>query len=325
MVALKGADIDKFVGRPDPTRPVVLVFGPDAGLVHERADALVRASVDDPKDPFQLARLDGDELAGEPTRLVEEANTIPLFGGRRAVWVKAGGRNFTPAVEALLGAAAADCRVVIEAGELRKNAPLRVVCERAKNAIALPCYIDNAQDLGRLIDDEMRAADLTITPDARAALVPLLGGDRLASRSEISKLALYARGKQVVERDDVMAVISDASDLALDTLIDAVFAGRIPDVEFQFAKARTAGTSPGTILSASSRHVALLHKTRLGVDDGASAEEAFKRSYLHFSREKPIVTALKTWSVARLERVIAHLGEATHEKRKQPDLAEAIT
>ena len=67
MVALKGAEIDKFVARPDPTRPVVLVFGPDAGLVRERAEALVRASVDDPKDPFQLARLDGDDLAGEPT------------------------------------------------------------------------------------------------------------------------------------------------------------------------------------------------------------------------------------------------------------------
>ena len=110
MVALKGADIDKFVARPDPTRPVVLVFGPDAGLVRERAEALVRASVDDPKDPFQLARLDGDELAGEPTRLVEEANTIPLFGGRRAVWVRASGRNFAPAVEALLAATSPDCR-----------------------------------------------------------------------------------------------------------------------------------------------------------------------------------------------------------------------
>src|SRR6476620_12801511 len=122
MVALKGADIDKFVARPDPTRPIMLVFGPDAGLVRERADALVRASVDDPKDPFQLARLDGDELASEPTRLVEEANTIPLFGGRRAVWVKGGTRNFTPAVEVLLANAPRECRVVIEAGELRKNA-----------------------------------------------------------------------------------------------------------------------------------------------------------------------------------------------------------
>src|SRR6476619_1943663 len=154
MVALKGADIDKFVARPDPARPVVLVFGPDAGVVHERTEALVRASVDDPADPFQLARLDGYDLAGEPTRLVEEANTIPLFGGRRAVWVKAGGRNFTPAVEALLAATSPDCRVVIEAGELRKTAPLRVVCERAKNAVALPCYVDSDRDLARLIDDE---------------------------------------------------------------------------------------------------------------------------------------------------------------------------
>src|SRR6516165_11741763 len=144
MVALKGFEVDKFLARPH--QPIVLVFGPDAGLVRERAEALVRISVDDPKDPFQLARLDGDDLAGEPTRLVEEANTIPLFGGRRAGWVKAGARNFAPAVEALLDdplfAAARECRVVIEAGDLRRNAPLRVLCERAKNATALPCYAD---------------------------------------------------------------------------------------------------------------------------------------------------------------------------------------
>src|SRR5436853_1245787 len=192
MVALKASEIERFLARPD--RPIVLVFGPDAGLVRERAEALVRGSVDDPKDPFQLARLDGDELASEPSRLVEEANTIPLFGGRRAVWVKSGARNFAPAVEALITAAPPDCRVVIEAGDLKKNAPLRALCERAKNVAALPCYADAEKELARLVDDEMRAAGLAIAPDARAALLPLLGGDRLASRGEIRKLALYARG-----------------------------------------------------------------------------------------------------------------------------------
>src|SRR5258708_30004071 len=125
MVALKSSEIEKFLARPDPARPIVLVFGPDAGLVRERVEALINGAVDDPKDPFQLARLDGDELAGEPSRLVEEANTIPLFGGRRAVWVKAGGRNFAPAVAALIALPSPDRRVVIEAGDLRKTAPLR--------------------------------------------------------------------------------------------------------------------------------------------------------------------------------------------------------
>jgi DNA polymerase-3 subunit delta len=240
MTALKAGQVDAFVARPDRARPVVLVFGPDAGLVRERAEALIHGAVDDPRDPFALARLAGDELAAEPMRLVEEANTIPMFGGRRAVWVKAGSRNFVPAVEALVAAAPPECRVVIEAGDLKRNAPLRVLCERAPNAVALPCYADGDRDIQRLIDDEMREAGLAITPDARAALVPLLGGDRLASRSEVRKLALYARGQERVELDDVIAVVTDASTLALDTLIDAAFAGRTGDVEMQFNKAQTA-------------------------------------------------------------------------------------
>ena len=176
MVALKTADIEKFLARPDPTRPVVLVFGPDAGLVSERVNALIKASVDDVNDPFSLVRLEAEELSANPARLVEEAQTIPLFGGRRAVWAKAGSRNIAPAVEAVLALPASECRVVIEAGDLRRNAPLRVVCERAKNAAALPCYADTERDRARLIDEEMRTAGLSLTADARAVLIPLLGG-----------------------------------------------------------------------------------------------------------------------------------------------------
>src|SRR5947209_2433199 len=242
MVALKGFEIDKFLARPH--RPIVLIFGPDAGLARERAEALVRMSVDDPKDPFQLARLDGDDLTCEPTRLVEEANTIPLFGGRRAVWVRAGPRsNISPAVEALVASSSSDCRVVIEAGELRRNSPLRVICERAKNAVALPCYADSGDALLRLIDEEMRASGLVIALDARAALIPLLGGGRLASRQELRKLAAFANGKQRVDLADVMAVVSDASSLELDELIDAAFAGLKGELEFQLGKGRTAAMS----------------------------------------------------------------------------------
>jgi DNA polymerase III subunit delta len=326
MVALKGADIERFVARPDPARPVVLVFGPDAGLVRERAEVLVRASVDDPKDPFQLARLDGDDLASEPTRLIEEANTVPLFGGRRAVWVRAGGRNLAPAVEPLLASSVSECRVIIEAGDLKRSAPLRAICERAKNAVALPCYPDAERDLVRLIDTVMRDAGLTASTEARTSLVSLLGGDRLASRHELQKLALFARGKTRVELDDVMAVVADASALALDDLVDAAFAGRASELEAQFGKARTAGTSAGAIVSAALRQVAQLHRARLAVEAGASVNEAAGgiQPFVHFSRKAAIEAALNTWSAPRLERAMTQLAEAALETRRQPALAEAI-
>jgi DNA polymerase-3 subunit delta len=326
MTALKAAQVDAFVARPDRARPVVLVFGPDAGLVRERAEALINSAVDDPRDPFALARMSGDELAAEPMRLVEEANTIPLFGGRRAVWVKAGSRNFVPAVEALVAAASPDCRVVIEAGDLKRNAPLRAVCERAPNAVALPCYADGDRDIQRLIDDEMREAGLAIAPEARAALAPLLGGDRLASRSEVRKLALYARGQSQVELDDVIAVVTDASTLALDTLIDAAFAGRTGEVETQLNRALTGGTSPASIISAGLRHISTLHKARLAIEDGKSVTTTLDTMVppVHFSRKTLVEVALKGWTAARLERAMLQFADASLEARRNADLAETI-
>ena len=326
MTAIKASDVDRFVARPNPAQPIVLVFGPDTGLVRERVDALVRASVDDPNDPFALARIEGDELASNPSRLVEEAHTIPLFGGRRAVLVKAGARNIAAAVETVIATPSTECRVIIEAGNLSKSAPLRALCEKAKVAAALPCYADNERSLDQLIDEEMRATNLTITSDARATLLALLGGDRLASRNEIRKLALYAQGQKSIELADVMAVVADASQMALDSVADAVFAGKTGDVDSEFGKARASGSSPAAIVSAAIRQVANLHKMRLAIESGDSIEFAMKRVAppVHFTREREVSEALRAWSPARLLRAMDQLAEASLEMRRNAPLAEAI-
>src|SRR5260370_3452912 len=75
MVTLRGKEIDAFLARPDPGRPIILLYGPDAGMVRERAEALLASAVDDPNDPFSLVRLDGHELSTQPSPPVGEAST----------------------------------------------------------------------------------------------------------------------------------------------------------------------------------------------------------------------------------------------------------
>ena len=327
MTAVKNSEIDKFIAKPSSTQPVVLVYGPDAGLVRERIETLLRGSVDDPNDPFAVARIESEELSANPGRLADEANTVPLFGGRRAVLLKVNSRhNVLPSVEALLEQPPRDCRIIIEAGELRKSAPLRALCEKSKSAATLACYPDGDRDLARVIDEEMREANLTLSPEARAALTGLLGGDRLASRSEMRKLALYATGKNRVELEDVLAVVSDASALSLDGVVDATFAGKTPEVESEFNKARGEGLAPGSIVSAALRQVAQLHKMRLAIEDGDDLETVMMRGAppVHFSRKPRVEAALRAWTPARLLRAMDQLAEASLETRRQPALAEAI-
>ena len=326
MVALRGKDIDSFLARPDAGRPIILLYGPDSGLVRERADALMASAVDDPNDPFSLVRLDGDELAAEPSRLVDEAMTVPLFGGRRAIRVKAGSRSFASGVETLTDSPIKDCRIVIEAGELRPEAPLRKICERAKNAVAIACYPDTERDLAKLIDDELRLSNLKIAQDARATLMSLLGGDRQASRNELRKIVLYAHGQREITLDDVMAVVSDASDFKLDPIVDGAFAGQPAMVESEFAKAMIAGTYPGLIISAAQRQVAALHKAALLMEGGASASSAAESGFprLHFSRKNVVETALRNFSATRLVQVMDQLATAALDVRKQSSLAAVI-
>jgi DNA polymerase-3 subunit delta len=326
LVALRGKDIDAFLARPDPGRPIILLYGPDAGLVRERADALMASAVDDPNDPFSLVRLDGDELSAEPSRLVDEAMTVPLFGGRRAIRVRAGSRSFASGVDTLADSPIKDCRIVIEAGELRPESPLRKACERAKTAVAIGCYPDTERDLAKLIDEEFRVSNLRIAPDARAVLMSLLGGDRQASRNELRKLALYAHGTGEVTLDAVMAVVADASELKLDPIVDAAFAGNAAIVESEFAKAMVAGTYPGVIISAAQRQAAWLHKSALAIAEGTPASTVLEGGFprLHFSRKGAVEIALRNFSPARLVGIIDQLGTAALEMRKQAALAAVI-
>jgi DNA polymerase-3 subunit delta len=328
MTALTARDIDSFIAKPDPNRPIVLIFGADTGLVRERSDAVIAASVDDVNDPFSVVRIEGDDLAADPARLVDEAMTVPMFGGRRAIRVRAGSRSFISAVEILTAEPPQDCRIVIEAGELRRDAPLRSLCEKAKTAAAIACYPDTARDLDRLIDTELNAARLRISPDARSALAMLLGGDRQGSRNELRKLALYAHGKSEVTVDDIAAVVTDASGaLQIDPIVDAAFAGKAVDVENNFLRAVSAGLYPAVIISAAQRQAALLHKARIAVDDGEAdpgraLESGFPR--LHFSRKASIELALRNWTGARLLAVMIQLADAAFAMRQQAAISATI-
>ena len=104
MVAVRSHEAERFLARPPPHIFLYLIFGTDAGLVTERARKIVSRAVSDPKDPFQLVRIGGDELANDPLLLADEANTIPLFGGRRAIVIESQGKAFVAAFEPVLGA-----------------------------------------------------------------------------------------------------------------------------------------------------------------------------------------------------------------------------
>ena len=233
MVAIKKSDVERFVAAPPDHLFLFLLHGADAGLVRESALRLVGRRVDDRHDPFQFVELSGDAVAADPLTLIDEANTAPLFGGRRALLVEAGAKSIAEAIEMLLRAPPVDCSVIVTAGALRKDAPLRKLVESSKLGAALDCAPDSDADVAALIERSLAEASLAIAPEARALLQAALGEDRLMSRAELQKLLLYMDGRERIEAADVAEIVAHASSIAMDAATLEAFSGDMRGAEVE--------------------------------------------------------------------------------------------
>jgi DNA polymerase III subunit delta len=323
MVAVRSHEAERFLARPPRQIFLYLIFGTDAGLVTERARKIVSRAVSDPKDPFQLVRIGGDELANDPLLLADEANTIPLFGGRRAIVVESQGKTFVAACEPVLGAPPRDCTIVIEAGALKKDAPLRTLCEREKNAAAIQCYPDSAHDITQLIDAEVSGAGLSIAQDAKAFLASQLGQDRLSTRSELEKLMLYAHGAGEITLDHVAAIVCDASNLIANEAAEAAFDGGFAALDANLRHIFAGASDYHALLAAALRHALDLHRARRDADDGP--REGFGFAGARFGQQKEAFERhLRAWTQPDLGRAIDTLAEAVARARREPKLGPSL-
>lgn len=300
---LSGNRIESFLKAPDATARAVLIYGPDAGLVKERMARLTKGVCPDVSDPFRIADLTATGVKDDPARLSDEAAAIAMTGGRRVVRVHDAGDGVSAALQSFLDHPVGDALVLLEAGELGPRSSLRKLVEGADNAVALPCYADEGGGLEAVIHETLKAQGLTAEPDAVAWLADHLGGDRLLTRSELDKLALYmGSGGGRVRLADAIACIGDTAALSLDDLSMSCAEGDHPGAQRILDRLYGEGISPIAVLRSLQRHFQRLHLASGAMSQGKSADQALAtlRPPPHFRVADHMRNQLLRWPAERL-------------------------
>ena len=314
---------EAFVRSPDPSLRAVLVYGPDAGLVRERVEALVKAVAEDPADPFRVSELGAREIVEDPARLGDEAAALSLSGGRRAVRLRQAGDDLAPHFKDFFATGRGEALVVVEAGDLPSRSALRKIFEGAGAGAALACYRDDERSLPALIRETLGGFGLEATPDALAYLGANLGGDRQLSRRELEKLALYkgahnkgadnkgAEGARV-ELRDAQACVGDSAALSLEDLAFAVAGGQPAGAERALQRSLQEGGQPVRALGAVARHFQRLHLVRGLTGRGETLDGAVKglRPPVFWKRAESFKAQATAWPPGALARALERLLEA---------------
>lgn len=329
MTAIKAYQVEQFVQKNIMKSGTYLIYGNDAGLVHERSLQLT-GTIDMMgkrirNNDSEIVVLDMAELEADPSRLAVEALTTSMFGSSPAIRVRGGNSNLVPALKELLEKEQ-DATIVIEASNLAKRDRLRALLEESKNGWALPCFLDDRQSLEQLIKKSFAQNNISISPDAVSCLCSILGNDRDITRRELEKLHDFALQSKRIELADVQELCGDNSMITIDKILDAAGTGNVQDLESALDSAFAAGIDAQAILVAGSRHFMFLRSIRTKMDNGTSATQALSRTYPkpHFSRNHAIETQLRTWTQPALASSIKRLLDATLSSRKNSALAQTI-
>ncbi|WP_117194603.1 DNA polymerase III subunit delta [Rhizobium terrae] len=329
MAEIKSHEFERFVDRGADLYRIFVIYGPDRGLVSERAALLAGKTGVSQDDPFAMLKLDIADLQGDPGRLLDEVNSLGLFGGSKLVWLR-GAANEKPLLDAmqiLAGGPAPANILIVEAGDLKKGSGLRKIAEPAKGVAVIPCYADDIKALNGLIDSELGGEGLRISPAARERLLELLGGDRVASRNEIRKLALYCRGMGMVEEDHVNEIIGDASSVSADEAVDAILSGDLPGLHRTLQKLVSSKTPVFLVLQSCLKQLQLLDVMKSEMEEKklpAGQVMMTLGRHIHFKRKPLVEKALRTWSTPMLARETERLQAAVLMSRQKQSLEPSI-
>ncbi|WP_037086270.1 DNA polymerase III subunit delta [Neorhizobium vignae] len=325
MAEVKSHEFDRFAEKSAELYKIFVIYGPDRGLVSERAALIAGRTGISQDDPFAMLKLDVSDLQGDPGRLLDEVNSMGLFGGSKLVWLR-GAANEKPLLDAMQvladGPAPANI-LIVEAGDLKKGSGLRKIAEPSRSIAVIPCYADDIKALNSLIDSELGSEGLRISPSARQRLLELLGGDRIASRNEIRKLALYCRGTGIVEEAQIDEIIGDASAVSADEAVDAILGGDLPALHRAIQKIVSSKTPVFLVLQSCLKQFQLLDLMKAEMEEKKLQTAQVMMTlgrHIHFKRKPIIEKALRTWSSPALARETERLQAAILMSRQRQSL-----
>ncbi len=322
-------DIEGFVARPTAAARVIVVYGPDAGLVTERSAIMGKTIAPDLNDPFNVVILTSDQLLDDPVRLNDEAFAQSLMGGNRLVIIRDAADGLTPLLKDYLKDPSRDTLVIVEAGELGTKSSLRALAEKAENAVAVPCYVEDERDLTKFLQTAAKDAGFTIDRDALTALAGSLVGDRAVARGEFEKLITYkiSDDDKVIRLADVEACQGDVRSRTFDELVNAVGLGDAPRMAASFTALTREQTAPVAILRTVQGHFRRLYQVHLKMEGGLDAKIAMKslQPPVFWKYEDQFATQLRRWPRGRIENLLNMLGQVEAQTKQTAMPAETLT
>ena len=316
---ITGRGIEPFLANPPKDIAAILIYGHDRGMINERSKSLAQRYVHDINDPFSVTSLDGDAIAKDTSLLIDSAAAMPPMGGLRLVRVDRISSNGLAACKNLLASPPPESMVILSGDDdLTTKSALVKLFEQSDHAAAMGCYADNNQSLGQLAADLFKQYNIRADREVLAYITDHLGADRMASRSEIDKLVIFAGQDGHLTLENVQHALGDGASVSVNDAIHAAASGNMKTLSTTLARLEQNAIAGEQVLRSGQFYFQRLFRISAAMETGLPRDQAMNsvRPPVFFNEKRMVEGHLQHWSTQRCRRAIDRLIEAEQQSRR---------
>ncbi|MDC3090983.1 hypothetical protein OA848_01195 [Rickettsiales bacterium] len=254
--------------------------------------------------------LDNDILKKDPDYLTNYMRSFDIFADSKLIIFNAHcSDTILKTVEFNDDQILDNCKLIIKAGELSTRSKLRIIFEKNKNLVSIPCYDDTVLECKNLIEKKLLKEGLSLQNEQIVFLSKSLFGNRFLINCEIEKIILYLKQNNTISDQSLRKLINTDTKLELESLIYAVVSGKVLEFESLLNRAKKNGLNEITILNALTRHFYKILYAKEYFLKTKSYIRSVKSIFppIFFKLEEEFIYQTKKWPKSKIESLLGKL------------------
>ncbi|MBH87737.1 MAG: DNA polymerase III subunit delta [Pelagibacterales bacterium] len=321
---IKNYEIDNFCSSSNMNTPAILIYGEDYGLKNERVSLITKNYLNNSKN---IIDLDVKSIISDPEILTTELKSISLLADKKVVRIRDANDKISSIIENNIFFNPKECLLILISESLSPRSKLRLIFEKHKEAVIIPCYSDDAKNIINIIDNIFKKENIKIDINAKKLLASYLGVDRLVTKSEIEKAILYSGKTKELSINDVSSFLIDQAAINIDKLYDLTLTGHIKQAYKVISKLQNEGIPAIQILRSFTRQLQNLYNIKQNIllkNDINFVIDNFKPP-IYFKRKDNIRSQILKWSFSMIQDALKLLENAEINCKKARSSPNIIT
>ena len=294
---------------------IVLLHGPNFGLVNLLYNKTIDVLSIDLNDPFSVSKVDGNDFKENPTILNDSISTFSMGKDKRIVLLDLTYITINKTIENIILNTIkennSDYLLLIKANNLGSKNDLVKFIENLDYGFLVPCYEENSNNVKIDISRLFNKYGFNFSTDFISILSTKFNPDTLINLTELKKLESFLIDNENITEESVLKLITDNIDLNFNKIIQLCTSGKIKESLFYLDKIYENSSSAINITRLFMKHFKIIEKILLKVENGSNLSETINdaRPPIFFKDRPLLTTQCRLWSLKKINLIFKRLIE----------------